>query len=165
MFIPAQTVDNLAILDVAAVNLALTGAFDDRIKELKELLKKQQERDYIVTTLLEVDKLKESAQTEMKGIFQRERDIQAQSDSLNVRENALREERKNLDVSRTELAAGQIGHAKERETFNAMLQRSNNELNSNREWINTAKEKIQSDLAALAEQKSEFNAKLTALKA
>jgi hypothetical protein len=32
MFVSSQTVDNLALLDVVAVNAALSGAFDNRIK-------------------------------------------------------------------------------------------------------------------------------------
>ena len=39
MFFSSQAVDNLALLDIAAVKLALSGAMDDRIKELRDMLK------------------------------------------------------------------------------------------------------------------------------
>jgi hypothetical protein len=62
MFVSSQTIDNLALLDVAAVNAALTGAFDDRIKELRGLLQQVAAQDAKVKTLADAEKVKAEAE-------------------------------------------------------------------------------------------------------
>ena len=67
MFVSSQTVDNLALLDVAAVNAALSGAFDSRIKELRSLLDQVAAQDAKVKTLADAEKLKAEAEASAKA--------------------------------------------------------------------------------------------------
>jgi predicted nucleic acid-binding Zn-ribbon protein len=165
MFFSSQAVDNLALLDIAAVKVALSGAMDDRIKELRDMLKQIAEHEARVKALAEAEKIKASADAIYAAARKAEESAAEKHADLSTREQALRAEQVKLEV-------GLADHAKKAAELESAKDAFENHAASMKAWIANNQQAVEAEQARIARDSAKleadrnaFNAKLAALKA
>lgn len=164
MFVSSQTVDNLALLDVAAVNAALSGAFDSRIAELRGLLAKVAEQDAKVKTLAEAEKIKAAAAAIMENAKKAEADIAANNADLAAREEWLQAEKTKFFAADAAFIEKAAKFEADRAAFAKNSAASNAALADAQAAVEAEKARLAEERKALEAEKAAFNAKLAALK-
>lgn len=165
MFVSAQTVDNIALLDVAAVNAALSGAFDDRIKELRGILKDIEAQNGKVKSLADADKLKADAEASLRSAKAVEAAANAAFGDLAKREEAASAAQRKADADAVAVAAMASDLQAKKDEFAKQWAASNEGLAEAYKALDAEKAKVEADRKALESERAAFNAKLAALKA
>lgn len=164
MFVSSQTVDNLALLDVAAVNAALSGAFDSRIAELRGLLAKVAEQDAKVKTLAEAEQIKAAAAVILDNAKKAEADVAAQNADLAAREEWLQEEKTKFFAADAAFISKVAKFEDDCAVFVKNSAASNAALADAQAAVEAEKARLADERNALEAEKAAFNAKLAALK-
>jgi hypothetical protein len=155
----------LAAVDIAAVKLRIEGAFDAKIKEYTAIRDELASKQSISVSLAEAKKTKADADARALEVTakndankQRESDLAKREIKIAETESSLVAKANLISISENELSVSQA-KAKTR-----LLEDTQNLIN--RDLALSQKElQLKKDQDLLAQQKAEFNAKLTALKA
>lgn len=165
MFFSSQAVDNLALLDIAAVKVALSGAMDDRIKELREMLVQIAAHEARVKALADADKIKASADALYVAAREAEESAAKKHADLSDREKALRVEQVKLEAGLADIAAQAAALDAEKNTFAQNSASMKAWIVNNQQAIESEQARLALESAKLEADRNAFNAKLAALKA
>lgn len=165
MFVSSQTVDNLALLDVAAVNAALSGAFDDRIKELRGLLAKAAENDAKGVTLAEAQKAKAAPDQLLADAKVAEAQVNEKAKSVAKREETLASGQALLQNGNVALESALAALEADKKAFATAKVADWDAIGNAQKALADAQAKRKAEQDALAAAKEAFNIKLVALKA
>lgn len=150
--------------DFAAVTLTINGLFDDRIAQLKALKDEFDARAEVGTTLDEAKKIKEQAkaiesdvEARLQLALQKERELDDKNASyvnrlfeLNIK--AADQEKMDADLAKRELK------------LQSSIERQQADANAQSAAFAAEKAILERDREILAKQKSDFNARLDALR-
>lgn len=151
--------------DLAAVALTVNGKFDARIKELNAAKAALDASNTIAKTVVAAQKLEAAAQAKLDAAQKFETDVKARESAAIARETAASATLDLVSSKEARLLAQETAIAVANKKLEADTANTQNRLDVAKNELELAKIKLANEQVALELAKSDFNAKLSALKA